>query len=137
MYYSLYIIDILGALNVTTGSAVTGKMGKNVTILCTVTGPETSQIIWKKEGADITIDGIKYTGSTPSSPSITIYNLVKQDAGQYQCTATNPGGTYPSLTTATLTVISKAYLPLIYSIYPSSYLVIHLLKYIILYISVG
>jgi hypothetical protein len=119
LYKVICIIDLLGSLNVTTGSDVTGKMGKNVTISCTVTGPETSGIAWKKGGANITIDDTKYTGSTPSSPSITIYNLVKQDAGQYQCTATNPGGTYLSLNAATLTVISKAYLPLINSIYPS------------------
>ncbi|XP_056015663.1 receptor-type tyrosine-protein phosphatase O-like [Ostrea edulis] len=60
-------------------------------------------------GADLSIDGTKYAGSTTDSPSLIINNLVMQDAGQYQCIAANPGGTYPSHRSATLTVINRQF----------------------------
>ncbi|XP_056016669.1 titin-like isoform X1 [Ostrea edulis] len=103
-------VDVTGGtLTVTIGSNVTEKIGESVTISCTVTGPEISQITWKKGGADLSIDGTKYTGSTTDSPSLIINNLVMQDDGQYQCTATNPGGTYASPGSATLTVINRQF----------------------------
>lgn len=105
-------------VTVTIGSDVTGKIGESVTISCTVTGPEISQITWKKGGADLSIDGTKYTGSTTNSPSLIINYLVLQDSGQYQCTASNRGGTYGSPDNATLTVKSKTNLPIIDNIYP-------------------
>ncbi|XP_056016663.1 mucin-2-like isoform X2 [Ostrea edulis] len=103
-------IDVTGGvLTVTIGSDVEGKIGESATISCTVRGPEINKITWRKAGADITIDGAKYTGSTPNSHSLTINDLVTQDADQYQCTATNPGGTYASPGSATLTVINRQF----------------------------
>ncbi|XP_062597496.1 uncharacterized protein LOC134258912 [Saccostrea cucullata] len=98
-------------LTVSTGPDVTGRVGGSVTITCTVTGPEVNTIKWKQYRnnsylQDITIDGSKYTaGGTLSTPSLTINTLNTDDAGQYQCTASNPGGTYPSNNKATVNVL--------------------------------
>lgn len=94
------LFAILGNLIVTTGASVTGRFGGSVTIDCTVTGPEVNNIQWIKYinniPVNITIDGVKYTGGSLSTKALTIKSLTTDDARQYQCTASNPGGTYPS-----------------------------------------
>ncbi|XP_062620657.1 usherin-like, partial [Saccostrea cucullata] len=97
-------------LTVSTGPDITGRYGGSVTITCTVTGPEVNNIQWKKYRfnnylQDINVDSSKYTGGTVSTPSLTINTLTTDDAGQYQCTASNPGGTYPSNNKATVNVL--------------------------------
>ncbi|XP_061176197.1 phosphatidylinositol phosphatase PTPRQ-like [Saccostrea echinata] len=92
------------------GTDLRGRYGGSVMIECNVTGPEVRNILWKKYRnsnflQDITIDGTKYTGGSVPSPSVTINSLTTNDAGQYQCIASNPGGTYSSDKKATVTVV--------------------------------
>lgn len=98
----------LGALIVTTGASVTGRVGGSVTIACTVIGPEVNSIQWMKYINDvpvsITIDGLKYSGGSVSTKALTIHSLTNNDAFQYQCTASNPGGVYSSVDKTTVTV---------------------------------
>ncbi|XP_062583572.1 receptor-type tyrosine-protein phosphatase eta-like [Saccostrea cucullata] len=99
-----------GVLTVTTGPKVAGRYRGSVTITCTVEGPEVNKILWKKYRdnthlQNITINGSKYTGGTVSIPSLTINSLTDDDMGQYQCTASNPGGTYLSNNKATVNIL--------------------------------
>lgn len=94
---------------VTTGGDVTGRFGGNVTIGCTVTGPEFHKIQWKRHikinPENIVIDGQKFTGGSVDTKALTIHSLTDNDAlYQYQCTASNPGGVYPSANRAALQV---------------------------------
>lgn len=71
-------------------------------------GPELNNIQWimyiNNIPARITIDGVKFTGGSVSTKALTIHSLTNNDARQYQCTASNPGGTYPSANRATVLV---------------------------------
>lgn len=100
--------SISGNLTVTTGASVNGRFGGSVTIDCTVTGPEVNSIQWIKYNnnilVSITINDVKYTGGSVLTKALTIHNLTNDDARQYQCTASNPGGVYGSANKATVTV---------------------------------
>lgn len=73
-----------------------------------MTGPEVNNIQWIKYinniPLSITIDGVKYTGGSLPTKALTIHGLTNNDARQYQCTASNPGGTYASANRATVQV---------------------------------
>ena len=99
-----YVLNFFsGALTVTTGGDVTGRVGGSVTVGCTVAGPEPSSVRWVKymlDGSNLAnitiINNPKYSGGTVDAPALTINNLNMGDAGHYQCTASNPGGNYSS-----------------------------------------
>lgn len=103
--YMQYVLNFFsGELNVTTGGNVTGRVGGNVTVGCTITGPEPSLVVWVKYTLDdsnptnLQINNTpNYSGGTVDAPALTINNLNMGDAGLYQCTASNPGGSYPSI----------------------------------------
>lgn len=103
--------SITGQLTVSTGGNVSGKFNGSVTIDCTVTGPELNNIHWIKYSNNvaetITIDDSKYTGGSITTKALTINNLNRNDATEYQCQARNPGGTYGSPYKATVTVVCK------------------------------
>ena len=113
--YTQYVLNFFsGELNVTTGGDVTGRVGGSVTVGCTVAGPEPSSVVWVKytldgsNPANITIDdNPNYSGGTVDTPALMINNLNKTDEGQYQCTAINQGGSYPSTNKATVNVKCK------------------------------
>ncbi|CAG2253540.1 HMCN [Mytilus edulis] len=74
-------------------------IGNTVTLACTVTAnPSHTTVYWKRviNGAltDITVtNNNKYSGSTVSSPSLTIFNVDNSDEGNYICYADNSVGT--------------------------------------------
>ena len=115
--HTQYVLNFFsGELNVTTGGNVNGRVGGSVTVGCTVAGPEPSSVtvLWVKYtsgGSDpaniTTINNSKYIVENLPSPALTINNLNMGDAGQYQCTASNPGGSYPSTNKATVSVECK------------------------------
>lgn len=79
--------------------------GTNKLITCTVTGqPSPTQIRWyftssgsnSRQQLFISTSNGKYTGGTPSNPSMTVNNFQSGDAGSYQCEATNAAGTVTS-----------------------------------------
>ena len=70
------------------------EFGQPVILTCSVTSlPAALTVIWKKNGADVTIDGVKYSGSSKHSPSLRINNTNTDDEGTYVCFATNTVGT--------------------------------------------
>ncbi|XP_052061302.1 hemicentin-1-like [Mytilus californianus] len=79
----------------------TVSYGETITIQCQVTAtPSANNIIWTKtiNGVDTLINVAssngKYSGSTVDSPSLTITNAnIKNDEGNYVCSATNSLGT--------------------------------------------
>lgn len=98
-------------MTVTTGPNVTGRYGGNVTVNCSIDGPEINKIQWKKNvnnlQHDITTGNEKYSGGSLSSPPLTINDLKIGDQSEYQCTAGNKGGEYGSINKATVTVMCK------------------------------
>ena len=80
--------------------------GNSVTLVCTVTSnlPITS-VQWQRNvgGTITTINSNtntnKYSGSTSSTPSLTIFSTTQSDAGTYTCFASNNVGTGQSSTT--------------------------------------
>lgn len=104
---------ISGYLTVTTGENKIGRVGGSVTVDCTITGPEPSSVRWvryKMDGsnqANITIDNTTFSGGNVDAPALIINSLVMSDEGQYQCTASNPGGSYSSTNKATVNVKCK------------------------------
>lgn len=102
---------ISGILDVITVLNVTGRVGGNVTIACNISGPEPESVLWKKyinnKEENISTDSDKYSIGNISSPDLTIYQLTMNDKGQYQCTASNPGGSYSSTNNATVNLRSK------------------------------
>lgn len=95
-------------MTVSTDASITGRVGGSITIGCTVTGPEVKKIQWMKyvnnAPVNILIDGLKFSGGSVSTKALTIHSLTNDDARQYQCTASNPGGYYSSVDKATVTV---------------------------------
>ena len=87
-------------------SSYTANFGSTITLICFVTSnlPVTS-VFWQRNigGSVTTITSNtntgKYSGSTSSIPSLTIFNAVSSDAGFYTCFASNSVGTGQSSTT--------------------------------------
>ena len=98
-------------------SSYSVNTGSQVTLACTVTSssPLTS-VFWQRNvnGFVTTISSTtntnKYSGSTTSVPSLTIFDASNSDIGIYTCFATNAFGTGSSPLTTSLTVISKLFL---------------------------
>ena len=84
--------------------------GRNVTVMCNVTGnPKPNRIIWKRS------DGILSSARTITREgNLTILNITTKDNGFYVCTATNPWGTKSS------SVLLRVYSTLIFVIKPPS-----------------
>lgn len=105
----LYFLVFFSDLDVTTAtvhvqpptiniskSTVSGTSGKSVTLTCSVTSSETvKDVYWKKDGKakiNSSSNSKKYSGCSASTPSLTILNVEKNDAGSYICFAKNSGG---------------------------------------------
>ena len=88
--------------------------GNSVTLICTVSSslPITS-VQWQRNiGGSITAinsntNTSKYSGSTTTTPSLTIFNAASSDVGAYTCFASNSEGRGQSKTT-TLSVIVQS-----------------------------
>ena len=78
-------------------------VGSSVTMVCTVSAnPAHTSVNWQKvvNGVSTNINlfqSNKYSGSTTSSPSLTVLNVVLSDEGYYTCNAQNSVGTGISL----------------------------------------
>ncbi|XP_076098438.1 hemicentin-1-like isoform X4 [Mytilus galloprovincialis] len=88
--------------------------GSSVTLACTVSSTTTvTGVTWQRtvNGQITTITSNtntnKYSGSTSSVPSLTIFNADSNDAGTYRCLASNSAGTGQSSNTASLTVTTN------------------------------
>ncbi|XP_063428599.1 hemicentin-1-like isoform X2 [Mytilus trossulus] len=89
-------------------------IGDSITLVCNVTSnlPVTS-VQWERNigGSVTTITSTtntnKYSGSTPTTPSLTIFNGAQSNSGDYTCFATNSVGTGQS-TGTTLSVTGNA-----------------------------
>ncbi|XP_069133120.1 mucin-22-like isoform X3 [Argopecten irradians] len=91
-------------------TAFGAQVSTTITLGCTVTSDTTvTSIFWQRDigsgTVTITVDGINFSGSTPTVPSLTIINSDTTDSGTYQCFATNAAGTSSSAT-ATVTIVS-------------------------------
>ncbi|XP_062573589.1 LOW QUALITY PROTEIN: hemicentin-1-like [Saccostrea cucullata] len=93
----------LAAINVSFTS-YTVSHGDNVTLSVTLFDTETnSAIVWEKQGSydksfevfDIS-SSEKYDGGSLSSPSLSMFNVNKDDSGHYRCKVTNIDGTTTS-----------------------------------------
>ncbi|KAK3107564.1 hypothetical protein FSP39_017383 [Pinctada imbricata] len=81
-------------------SSYSAVFGNSVTIACTVTAnPSATSVSWQQivnsQSTTINVNAnpTKYSGSTTSTPSLTINSLVTADSGYYVCSATNAAGT--------------------------------------------
>jgi hypothetical protein len=91
--------------------------GNSVTLVCTVSSslPITS-VQWQRNvnGGITTINSNtntnKYSGSTTTIPSLTIFNAASSDVGTYTCFASNNVGTGQSTTTTLSVTGSKCVL---------------------------
>ncbi|XP_048236964.1 hemicentin-1-like isoform X3 [Haliotis rufescens] len=81
--------------------------GDDVTISCTINAnPNVTSVTWNMLNGSfqqpVNMADVRYTGSSPASPSLSIVNLTAEDAGRYQCKGDNaigPGsGSYVTLT---------------------------------------
>lgn len=73
---------------------VTVTAGATFTITCAAdASPEINSITWFKDGVQISIPSGRYSGGTPSTPDLTVTNVVKEDSGAYVCSASNGIGT--------------------------------------------
>jgi hypothetical protein len=95
--------------------------GNTVTLVCTVTSnlPVTN-VYWQRNiGGSVTTITVstnpnKYSGSTTTTPSITIFSVQQSDVGTYTCYGSNSVGTDQSSTT--LSVTGSMYLMVIIAV---------------------
>ena len=87
----------------------------SITLICSVVSqPAALQVYWRKTLAgtttniDVINSGGKYSGSTISTPSLTVINAASSDEANYTCYATNSVGTGQSTSTS-LNVIGSKY----------------------------
>lgn len=74
------------------------SLGGTVTMQCIVTAnPTHSSVTWQRivNGVltTVSVDGVRISGGSVNSPSLTITNAVSGDEGNYICTASNIAGT--------------------------------------------
>ena len=89
--------------------------GNTITLDCVVSSPNSAlqSVSWTfNNGASTQIitqfsNTAKYSGSTTTTPSLTIFNLASSDVGTYTCTATNTVGTGTSSPTTLSVTGSK------------------------------
>jgi hypothetical protein len=80
-------------------TSYTSQVGASVTLQCTVLAgtPSVTEVYWRRlvNGVytRITIDNVRFFGSSVSNANLTISNLVLSDATSYQCSAVNAAGT--------------------------------------------
>ena len=91
--------------------------GNTMTLVCTVTSNlAITSVQWQRNvgGSITTINSNtntnKYSGSTTTTPSLTIFNATSSDVGTYTCFASNSVGTGPSTTTTLSDTGSKCVL---------------------------
>ena len=103
--------------------------GGIITLECTVTSfPEVDDVVWLRNTSgsteQIKADGIKFSGSNSTSPSLTISSADLADSGMYTCTATNVAGTGISIPAElyvsggnyiSLLQVFELFLPIIYT----------------------
>ncbi|XP_052103233.1 hemicentin-1-like [Mytilus californianus] len=89
------------------------NFGSSITLVClVVSNPAHFQVYWRRtvggttSNIDVTNSGGKYSGSTVSTPSLTINNAASSDEASYICYATNSVGTGQSISTS-LTVVGN------------------------------
>ncbi|XP_048587479.1 hemicentin-2 isoform X1 [Nematostella vectensis] len=96
-----------------TSANQTREEGQQITFTCDVEGKEGTSppnVYWKKDGADVTADGNRTTAQSPtnylgpSTASLTIKNVQREDEGFYQCFAENSLKTVYSTPSIHLTV---------------------------------
>ncbi|XP_071166173.1 basement membrane-specific heparan sulfate proteoglycan core protein-like isoform X2 [Mytilus edulis] len=85
-----------------TQTSFTGNYGDTITLGCTVSAnPGVTSVYWQKVSGSITstvdMSNSRYTGSSVSTPSLTITNLNSNDDGNYICLAANSIGTGQSI----------------------------------------
>ena len=95
------------APHITSGTnQVTSYVGNTMTFASvTATGTQPFTYQWYKSGVALTDDGVKYSGST--TPSLTISNLVTADATNYNMVVMNPSTSFASNIVDILTVNYK------------------------------
>ncbi|XP_033751333.1 hemicentin-1-like isoform X17 [Pecten maximus] len=79
------------------------QVSTTITLGCTVSSTTTvTNVFWQRDVGSgiqtITIDGVNFSGSSPSSPSLTLINGDVTDSGSYTCFAVNAAGTGNSAT---------------------------------------
>ena len=109
----MYILSGVPSVSLTR-TFFTGEYGDTITLGCTVSAnPSATSVYWQKVTGSITftvdMSSARYTGSSVSTPSLTITNLNSNDAGNYICLAANSVGTGQSLQ-GQLTVIGSRFI---------------------------
>ncbi|XP_060068235.1 hemicentin-1-like [Ylistrum balloti] len=84
------------------------QVSTTITLGCTVSSVTTvTNVFWQRDVGSgtqtITVDGVNFSGSSVSTPSLTIIDAVTSDSGSYTCFAVNSAGTGNS-ETASVTV---------------------------------
>ena len=91
---------------------VIANKGNNVTLTCkaiNINDPGTATIWWTFNGKLLNSDKSRFTkeSTTNWTLMLDIYNVSKQDAGQYQCGISDWSGGAPYMNTITLIVEAK------------------------------
>ncbi|XP_060078232.1 hemicentin-1-like, partial [Ylistrum balloti] len=79
-------------------SSYSVNFGTSVTLGCSITAnPSHTSVFWQRNVGSgtqsVTIDNVNFSGSTVSSPSLTVISASSSDSGSYRCFATNSIGT--------------------------------------------